>query len=268
MWQSGYVERDGLKLHYTRTGGSKPPIILLHGITDSGLCWKPVAAMLEADYDVIMVDARGHGQSDVPETDYGWMSHAEDVHRVLVGLGLEKPLILGHSMGALAALLFAGQYPDLPGALLLEDPPALWMPAAESAALTLEREAGFREWLSSLKTKTAAELIAEQHQQNTRWSDDELEPWADSKLRVSMNVLHIFKTNQDWSPHLHGIPCPVLLITADPEQGAAVTPEAAVQLRALVPQVQIKHIADAGHNIRREQFEAYKRIVTDFLNTL
>src|SRR5262245_46476982 len=107
MWQTNFVETDTIKLHYTRTGGSKPPMILLHGLTDLGRCWEPVAGVLQGYYDVIMVDARGHGLSGVPETDYAWLSHAEDVRRVIEGLQLEKPIVMGHSMGALSALLFA-----------------------------------------------------------------------------------------------------------------------------------------------------------------
>ena len=66
MWQSAYLEANGLRLHYTRTGGDKPPVVLAHGFSDDGLCWTPVAEQLAAAYDVIMVDARGHGCSEVP----------------------------------------------------------------------------------------------------------------------------------------------------------------------------------------------------------
>ena len=69
-WQSGDVTVNGLRLHYTRTGGAKPPVVLAHGFSDDGLCWTPVAEALEADYDVIMVDARGHGRSEAPEQGY------------------------------------------------------------------------------------------------------------------------------------------------------------------------------------------------------
>ena len=57
-WESGYVEVSELRLHYTRTGGEKPPLVLAHGVTDDGLCWTPIVAALETDYDVVMVDAR------------------------------------------------------------------------------------------------------------------------------------------------------------------------------------------------------------------
>jgi pimeloyl-ACP methyl ester carboxylesterase len=64
-WFSGDVVANGIRTHYSRTGGQtgggKPPLVLAHGATDSGLCWSRLARALEADYDVIMPDARGHG---------------------------------------------------------------------------------------------------------------------------------------------------------------------------------------------------------------
>src|ERR1051325_10647420 len=103
-WQSGDVEAHGIRLHYTRTGGVKPPIVLAHGFSDDGLCWTPVAQALACDYDVIMVDARGHGHSDAPGQGYGPLNHAADLHGVITELGLQRPAVLGHSMGGATAL--------------------------------------------------------------------------------------------------------------------------------------------------------------------
>ena len=64
FWKAGDVEVDELRLHYTRTGGANLPIVLAHGFSDDGLCWTPVAELLAAEFDVIMVDARCHRQSD------------------------------------------------------------------------------------------------------------------------------------------------------------------------------------------------------------
>jgi pimeloyl-ACP methyl ester carboxylesterase len=48
----------GINIHYLRTGGPKPPLVLLHGLTGSGACWIPLARALEGEYDVVMPDAR------------------------------------------------------------------------------------------------------------------------------------------------------------------------------------------------------------------
>jgi len=69
-WRTGYVETNGIRLHFTRTGGDKPPIVLAHGVTDAGPCWSPVAEALTPEYDTIKVDTRGHGYSDALERGY------------------------------------------------------------------------------------------------------------------------------------------------------------------------------------------------------
>jgi pimeloyl-ACP methyl ester carboxylesterase len=63
-WKSDVIEINGLRLHYTRTGGDKPPLVLAHGFSEDGLVWTALAEVLEDQYDLIMPDARGHGQSD------------------------------------------------------------------------------------------------------------------------------------------------------------------------------------------------------------
>ena len=64
QWRSGDIVANGIRIHYTRTGGDGPPLVLVHGMADSGLCWSRVAHVLEAEYDLIMPDARSHGRSE------------------------------------------------------------------------------------------------------------------------------------------------------------------------------------------------------------
>lgn len=265
IWQSGDVTVNGLRLHYTRTGGDKPQVVLAHGFSDDGLCWTPVAEVLASEYDVIMVDARGHGRSDGPEQGYGSAEHAGDLAGVIAGLGLRRPAVLGHSMGAATALVLAGTYPDRVGAILLEDPPAWWA-ANSSPELAAERQAQMRSWIVELKRKTREELIADARANSPRWPEAELGPWADAKLRFSFNALNrLGSAAVDWQATLRRITCPTLLITADPEQGAIVTEESAREIQALVLQLRIVHIPGAGHNIRREQFDRYMEVVRSFL---
>src|SRR5689334_1913015 len=123
-WKTGELTANGIRLHYVRTAHAaappKPALVLAHGFSDDARCWTPVAQALEASYDVIMVDARGHGRSEGPETGYGSAEHAADLAGAIGALGLSRPAILGHSMGAATALALAGTYPDLPGTILLE----------------------------------------------------------------------------------------------------------------------------------------------------
>jgi N-formylmaleamate deformylase len=264
-WQSGDIDVNGLYIHYTRTGGAKPALVLAHGFSDDGLCWTPVAEVLQSDYDVVMVDARGHGKSSGPEQGYGSAEHAGDIAGVIKGLELLRPAVLGHSMGAATAIVLGGVYPDLPRAILLEDPPPWWAPTPAIGAPN-QRRGRFGDWIIDLKRKTREEMIAHARAQSPTWSDAELGPWADSKLRLSFNVLNDdLREGVDWPAVVSHIHCPALLITADCEKGAIVTPEAAAMFQALVPQAGVVPIAGAGHSIRREQFDRYMDVVKTFL---
>lgn len=270
-WQSGTIQVGDIRMHYTRTGGDKPALVLAHGVTDDGLCWTPVAEALAPDYDVIMVDARGHGRSSRADGGYDPATQAADHYGLIAGLGLSKPALLGHSMGAITTLALAGLYPDTPRAILLEDPPPFWMPPRP----TPEPPAGERPapgaWITALKGKSREELMAQARVQSPLWSEAEIGPWADAKLRVDPSVAHVFMPghmDMDWQAVAPRITCPALAIMADTGRGAALTTEAAAALQAMVPQLQVVQIAGAGHNVRREQFARYMDAVRSFLLTL
>ncbi len=264
-WYSGAVTANGIKIHYERTGGEKPPVVLLHGVTDNGLCWTRLARALEPDYDLIMVDARGHGLSDAPAAGYGPADHAADVAGLIQALALGKPVLLGHSMGAATAAATAASYPERVGAIILEDPP-FWQHAPGPAEALAAQAAEWRAGIIANKSKTVAELIALCRAQSPSWDEAELLAWAESKRQVSPKVATVvgaFRTS--WQDGARHIACPVLLITADPKRGAIVTPEVAQEAAALWPRGRVVHIPGAGHNIRREQFEPYLEAVRGFL---
>jgi pimeloyl-ACP methyl ester carboxylesterase len=266
IWQTGTVEADGLRLFYTRTGSEAPPVLLAHGFSDDGGCWTPIAEALAPDYDLIMVDARGHGRSDSPRQSFSTsVEMAADLAAVARALGLRRPAVLGHSMGAVATLALASAYPDLPSAILLEDPPPWWAEQPALPADTSWHEQSRRR-LEGLKALSREQLIAMQREAAPRWSEAELPPWAEAKLRFSLD-LSLMQSGRppDWPAALSTIACPALLITADPDLGALVHPAQAAALAALVPQLQVAHIGGASHNIRREQPARYIDVVRGFL---
>jgi pimeloyl-ACP methyl ester carboxylesterase len=263
-WTEGDVDTNGVRIHYHRTGaGERPALVLLHGITDSGLCWTPVARALEDEFDIIMVDARGHGQSDAPETGYGWRAHADDVIGLIDALALRRPGLLGHSMGATTAAGVAATIPDRIACVLLEDPP--WRPASEAG--TPEQNAAFAaQWRADTlarKSESRESLIASMQQHAPHWSDAELSPWADAKRTVSPNVMDFVTAPPlDWAETVARINAPLLLVTGET---AIVRDEVADEVRRLAPRGEVAHIAGAGHNIRRDRFEAYMAAVRAFL---
>lgn len=228
------------------------------------LDWTPVAEALASEHDIAMVDARGHGRSDPPEGGYDAAAQGEDLAGLITALGLRRPVVPGHSMGATTALALAGTHPDLPAAILLEDPPAWWVGSRAGAAgerRAEEQRAGIRAWLAAIKRKTPDELLAKQRAAIPNWAGAELGPWADAKLRLSGAVVGGFDGAVagavDWLATVGRIPCPALLITGDPARGAIVSDGDARERRAPVPRLRVAHIPGAGHNIRRDQFAGY-----------
>ncbi|MBC8075795.1 MAG: alpha/beta fold hydrolase [Chloroflexales bacterium] len=260
-WTENDVSTNGIRLHYQRgEAHAKPALVLLHGITDSGLCWAPVAQDLAGDYDVIMVDARGHGQSDAPTSGYAAHDHAADVIGLLDALNLDRPALLGHSMGATTAAAVASTVPDRVACVLLEDPP--WRLASE-ANTPEQNEAFAAQWRADVleqKAKSREELIAGMR---GRWPEAELGPWADAKRQVSPHVMgFVTAPALDWSHAVVHISAPLLLITG---ATAIVGDEVAQEVLRRAPNAQRAHIAGAGHNIRRDQFAAYMVAVRAFL---
>lgn len=265
-WQTGDVVVDGVRLHYTRTGGDKPPVVLAHGFSDSGLCWAPVARALEADYDLVMVDARGHGHSDAPEDGYTLPRMAADLRGVIAGLGLRRPAVIGHSMGGGTTLALAGLFPGVPGAIVIEDAGALSAADFPASGGGEDRVAGLRAQIAERKQMTREQLIETQHAHSPLWSREELEPWADAHLLHSPRSVVFDPTGGiDWGALLPQITCPALLITADLERGAFVTPAHAAKLQAAVPTLRVAHIAGAGHSVRRDRLEPYMAALRAFL---
>lgn len=270
-YSSAAVTVNGLKLHYYRTGGDKPPLVLAHGITDDGLCWLSVAEALADRFDVVMVDARGHGKSDAPEDGYTLRNLGSELAGLVMALGLQKPVVLGHSMGAVTTLVLAGLFPEMPRAIMLEDPPAFWM-AHERPARSDDFIAGFSGWMHSLKRKTHADLLEEGRTQSPGWPEADFEPWANSKQRFSLKITGLINppdlVSIDFPALLQSITCPALFIAADPSLGAASAPQDIERIREYMPQLQVQPIAQAGHNIRREQFAHYMQAVEGFLAQL
>ena len=271
-WQRRVVRVGGVGLHLRRAG---PPgaraVVALHGIGDDGACWRPVADDLAVDHDVVLVDARGHGRSDDPAAGYTTRDHVGDVAGVIALLDLHRPVLLGHSMGAVTALVLAGLHPELPGRIALEDPPPWWSRRSSPTEVELARTRSLQTTILALKRRTHGELVEIQREAAPRWSDAALRRWADSTQRLSMHVpaaleqQHRTNSGLDWPVLLRGVRCPVLLLHGDTHRGGALDATAAAQLRAHVPQVEVAHLPGAGHTPRHEDPAAYLAALRRFL---
>ena len=104
--------KNGLNIHYQRVGEG-PDLVLIHGLTGNLAVWHlKTVPLLRRHYRVLTYDLRGHGYSDMPPTGYTTDDMAEDLGQLLDALEIERPVLVGHSYGADAALTFALQQPE------------------------------------------------------------------------------------------------------------------------------------------------------------
>ncbi len=262
-WTTGTVSVDGVRLSYDRTG---PPgrsvLVLLHGITDDGRCWSRVARDLEADFDILMPDARGHGRSEGIATGFSVPRLVADLAGLLDGLGITDALLFGHSMGAITAAALAASRPDLARACALEDPPLGELIPVSAEALA-EMRADAATW-RTLPPDECHQLAAVR---NPSWDPQESGPWADAKALVDLAVIDQFGTFDafDWRTALTEMRCPGLLVTGDPALGAIVTAETAQEAARLWPAGRVVHVTGAGHCVHRDRWEATMAPVREFL---
>lgn len=261
-WTETDVDADGVRIHVHRTGnGGQPAVVLIHGFSDSGLCWARTATALETEFDVVMIDARNHGTS---ATAPGRLSDlAADAAAVITGLGLERPAVVGHSIGAATAAELAADHPDLVARLVLEDPP--WRVADPDGREASPAELDdVRAYVRSLGEMTDAELLELGHEQHPDWPEAEFPAWVTSKRQVREPAVDALEV-ASWSDVIARIGCPTLVIHGDPGRGGLVTPDVARRVADAHRLVTACMIERAGHNIRRENFDRYIEVVGEFL---
>lgn len=160
-YRAGFVPDDGLRLRYHEwrpaAEGRSPrvtdcarPVVLLHGITESGLAWRAVAEELAGRRRVIALDARGHGESGwSAEEAYAPDAHFADLSCALAALGIERCLLAGFSMGGAVATICAAARPELVQRLVIVDayPAPELSPGSRRVAAWLAAALDYAGWL-------------------------------------------------------------------------------------------------------------------------
>ncbi|WP_118975256.1 alpha/beta fold hydrolase [Taibaiella koreensis] len=260
-WHAGVCETNGINIHYTRTGGDKPPLILLHGLMTNGLCWTGLARTLEQEYDVIMPDARGHGLSDVPDYGYRYDDHANDIAGLIHTLKLQTPLLLGHSMGGMTAAVVASLKPNLLRGLVLADPSFLspgWQREVRDSDIATQHRV--------MLGKSFEEVLADACSRHPGRSPENHELFSRARLQTSMAAFDVLTPpNPDYSAIVSQIDIPCLLLFGDKGVVSVTVAEA---LQSLCISLEWEQIRDAGHSLHMDQPERFAMAVQTFLGRL
>ncbi|HXF60819.1 MAG TPA: alpha/beta hydrolase [Caldilineaceae bacterium] len=279
-WTQSEIAVNGVRLHLYRTGGQKPPLLLLHGILEGALTWLRTARLLEADYDVIMVDARSHGRSSRAATTFTHDRLVEDAAGVIRTLAISPAYVVGHSLGGAVGILLAHRHPELVRALVVEG----WADdALPNPAQTLAQSEGYRRWLDSyiawleqLQHQSHAERMVASLGQLPAGAplppEEDYVPWVEYSANLDLDLVRLgaaLWSRLHLSPEtlteaLAGVRCPVLLLKSAffPQPGAsrAIREEPSDQ-----PNVRIVRFEGTGHLIHREQPEPFVELIREFL---
>lgn len=114
--QGEYTEVNGIKMFYMHGGSDKKkPLVLVHGLFQTGMMWRRVAPKLMEEHYLIVPDNRGYGLSEKPAAMESMTKRlqAQDIHELLAQLGVERCVMLSHDRGARIARTFAMDYPEM-----------------------------------------------------------------------------------------------------------------------------------------------------------
>jgi N-formylmaleamate deformylase len=282
-WSQGHIDSNGVSLRYFRSpsdavlplavGAAKPPLVFVHGFTDCALYFARAAEAFAKDWDVIAYDARGHGLSDRVGTDFDDEKRVADLLAVVTQLGLDRPAMIGHSMGGSTIAKFAAQYPALTRGVVLEDP--AWFELTEeqlvaSAPDRAKRTADWLAWIVAIQTQTREAAIAMRTNDEPLWDPVDVALSTDGRLQIDVEVFGPFlPARSPWRERVAAFTSPALLLLGDRgDRGAIITEALAVEAAASNPLLQWHQVLGAGHHIRYDQFPTYLNVVGRFLDQL
>lgn len=131
------MDHDGVELVVGQAGRGDPALLFLHPTAADHSFFRPQVAEFGGRHRVVAIDQRGHGESDKPVGPYTPAALADDAAFVIARLGLDRPVVLGSSMGGAVALELAAGHPDLVRGLVLLNRPIAANPAMRGRVAAL-----------------------------------------------------------------------------------------------------------------------------------
>lgn len=260
------IRINGVRLHYTDSGGSKPPLLFAHGLLWSGRMFAAQVAALEDRYRCITYDHRGQGASETSAGGYDMDSLADDAAALIEALEIAPCHFVGLSMGGFVGLRLAARRPELLRSLTLLDTSA----DAESRRKRLQFKVLNRalQWLGPKAVATPVlnvmfgpSFLNDPQRQGEReaWRRELLANGARPVAKAVSGVLR----RRSVVDELDQIRCPTLIAVGDEDR---VTPFAKAQrMRDRIDGATLVQIPRAGHSSTIEQPAAVTAAIADFL---
>jgi pimeloyl-ACP methyl ester carboxylesterase len=278
----------GLSLRVLEWSRDGVPLLFVHGFGNEAHVWDDLASLVAPHYRTLAVDLRGHGESDRdPEARYDYDVHVGDLEALTAALGIERLVLVGHSLGGRISMLFAGRHPErMAGLVIIDSAPELDARGTVRIQLDVQRSGEEAEDSGGPSFASEAEyraLLARQYpaagseglQRLVRFglrvrADGRFEPrldpaWFRGRKRASdaeMREREVRLTAELWAA-LARVPCPTLVI-----RGAAsdvVSPDVAERMaEEVLAQGRLVIVPRAGHSVMIDNPEACREALAAF----
>ncbi len=268
-----HVVLDGMRLHYVDWGrAGLPAVVFLHGGGLTARTWDLVCLALRDSSRCLALDQRGHGDSEwSPGLEYDTGAHVRDLELLTERLALERPVLVGHSLGALNALMYASRHAEsLAGLVLVDMTPDVQITAARrvfdfvTAPAELDSIEEFVARAVEFNPARDPRLLRRSLLHNLRRLPSGKLTWKyDRRAMTPERFDQVRREMSEVRRCLGAITCPTLV--ARGERSDAVSPDGAKALAAALPHGEWTSVADAGHTIQGDNPRDLAAVLQSFL---
>ncbi|MCA1457055.1 alpha/beta hydrolase [Bradyrhizobium sp. BRP22] len=269
-----YIESSEIKLYFEEYGRGDP-IIFVHEFESDLRSWEAQVRYFSRAYRCITFNARGYPPSEVPDEPaaYGWELSVRDIDAVMSGLSISRAHLIGSSMGAYAALLFALRYPEKARAIVAA--------GAGSGSLPSDREPWLKKMpvlAHALAARGMESMAGRMAHHSTRIQLKYKDPkgWREFVERLkghsACGMSNTMSQCQAVRPSLHDfrdqlsqMTIPVLLAVGDEDEPCVQTN---VMLKSTIPAAGLWMCPNTGHGINLEEPAAFNAEVERFLSAV
>jgi 2-hydroxy-6-oxonona-2,4-dienedioate hydrolase len=269
-FSQGFLNAGGYRTRYLHAGdGSKPPLILLHGVTGHAEAYVRNLKSHGQHFDVWAIDFIGHGYSSKPEYPLEIKHYIDQVLAVMDALNFDRAHFSGESLGGWTTARLAAAYPDRVDRIVLntmggtmanpkvmERLYTLSMEAANDPSW--ERVKARLEWLMADPTMVTPDLI------RTRQMIFQQPDWKVAcQMNMALQDMEIRKRNMITDDDLRSIQAPAMVVWTTKDPSGPV--DEGRRIAGLLPNGHLEVIENAGHWPQYEQPDVFNRLELDFL---
>ena len=268
-WQENEFSVNGNSFFYYRMHGKKekPPVVFLHGFAEYGLDGERLCENLKGENELVMPDARAHGGTDGPPSEYSLLERIADAAACIKHLNLKNSFLIGHSMGANTAAGLAARYTDWFRGVVLIDP-SFVLPVHLSYTESEGQEilAHWRRSYATWQDLSEEKLYRFCKARYPNWEEADYHHWVYGKKNLKENTLQGYiQPVPDWRGIMEKVNCPVLLVSGDSTGEAIVTEEVVQKCGELCPKFRHVNFPQSGHYIHHDACSRLQKEIHKFL---